>query len=99
MFATKHKYTRGNACCQVFVSDKGCVAVYPMNSQDEFENDLHWFYKEVGVPVDLIVDEISAQKNPSAKRFCDQVGTTLMILEYLQHTHVCRVEWNAFYLP
>ena len=28
MFATKHKSTRGNKCCQVFVSDKGYIAVY-----------------------------------------------------------------------
>ena len=33
MFATKYKYTRGNKCCQAFVSDKGYIAVYPMKSQ------------------------------------------------------------------
>ena len=56
MFATKHMSTRGNKCCKVFVSDKGYVAAYPMKSQDEFKTVLHWFYKEVGILVDLIVD-------------------------------------------
>ena len=41
MFATKHASTRGNKCCQVFVSDKGYIAVYPMKSQSEFETTLH----------------------------------------------------------
>ena len=37
MFAQpKEKYSRGNTCCQVFVSDKGFVALYPMKSQSEF---------------------------------------------------------------
>ena len=81
LFPTKHKSTRGKKYCKVFVRDKSYVTVYPMKSQDEFETDLHWFCKEVGVPVDLIVCEFSAQKKPSVKRFCNQVGTTLKILE------------------
>ena len=81
MFASKHKSTRGNKCCQVFVSDKGYVAVYPMKSQDEFETALHWFCKEIGVPVELILDGFSAQTTSTVKRFCDQVGTTLKVLE------------------
>ena len=82
MFATpKAKSTRSFTCCQVFVSDKGFVAVYPMKSQDEFQTALHWFCKQVGVPVDLVVDAHKAQTSRSVKRFCDQVGTTLRILE------------------
>ena len=81
MFATKHKYTIGKKCCQVFVSDKGYIAVYQMKSQSEFDTALHWFCKEVGVPVDLIVDGFSDQKQPSVKQFCDQVDTMLKIVE------------------
>ena len=80
MFATNHKSTRGNKYCQVFVSDKGYIVVCPMKSQDEFETALYWFFKEVGVPVDLIVDGFSVQNKQSVKIFCDQVGTTLKIL-------------------
>lgn len=82
MFATpKAKSMRGYTCCQVFVSDKGFVAVYPMRSQTEFQTALHWFCKQVGVPVDLIVDAHRAQTSNDVKRFCDQVGTTLRTLE------------------
>ena len=81
MFARKYKSTRGNSCCQLFVSDKGFIAVYPMKSQDEFTTALHWFCKQVGVPVDLIVDGFSAEKKPEVRRFCEQVGTTLKVLE------------------
>ena len=81
MFALKHKSVRGYTCCQVFVSDKGFVAVYHMRSQDEFKTALHWFCKQVGVPTTLIVDGHKSQKSPNVKRFCDQVGTTLRVLE------------------
>ena len=82
MFATpKAKSKRGYTCCQVFVSDKGFVAVYPMASQEEFKTALHWFCKQVGVPVDLIVDGHKAQTSKDVRRFCNQIGTTLRILE------------------
>ena len=79
MFATKHKSTKVNKCCQVFVSDEGYI-VHPMKYQDEFETALHWFCTEFGVLVNMIVDGFSTQKKPSVKRFCDQVGTALNIL-------------------
>jgi hypothetical protein len=82
MFATpKAKSRRGFTCCQVFVSDKGFVAVYPMKNQQDFKTALHWFCKQVGVPVSLVVDAHSAQTGNDTKRFCDQVGTILRILE------------------
>ena len=62
MFATpKAKLTRMFTCCQIFVSDKGYVAVYPMKSQEEFPTEFHWFCKQVGVPVKLVIDAHSAQ--------------------------------------
>ena len=81
MFANEHKSVRQYTCCQLFVSDKGFVAVYPMQSQNEFPTALHWFCKQVGVPVELIVDGHKAQTSSEVKTFCHQVGTTLRILE------------------
>ena len=50
MFAQpKAKSLRGNTCCQVFVSDKGFVAVYAMKSQTEFQTALHWFCKQLSL--------------------------------------------------
>ena len=57
LFATtKVKLTRGNTCCQIFVSDKGFVVFYPMDSKSQFEIVLHQFYKDIGVPCTLVVD-------------------------------------------
>ena len=81
MFALKHRSTRGNVCCQIFVSDKGFVAVYPMKSQKEFPTALHWFCKQVGVPDSLVADGHKSLQSGEVRRFCDQVGTTLKILE------------------
>ena len=82
MFATPAaKSPRQNTCCQVFVSDKGFVAVYPMKSQEEFQTALHWFCKQVGVPSSLVADGHRSQTSSSVKRFCHQVGTTLRVLE------------------
>ena len=41
IFALTHKSVRQFKCCQVFVSDKGFVAVYTMKSQKEFQTALH----------------------------------------------------------
>ena len=81
MFANKYKSLRQNTCCQVFVSDRSYIAVYPMRSQEEFSTALHWFCKQVGVPSTLVADAHKAQTSYKIKRFCDQVGTTLRILE------------------
>ena len=68
VFVTKyanHFSTRGNQYYQVFVSDKVYIVILPMKSQDEFKISLYWFYKEIGVLVDLIVDGFIAQKKLS----------------------------------
>ena len=71
MFAQPNaKSTRGNTCCQVFVSDKGFVAVYPMKTQSEFPIALHWFCKQVGVPTNLIVDGHKAHTSNEVRMFC-----------------------------
>ncbi len=82
MFVTKQaKSTRGYIACQVFVSDKGFVAVYPMRKASNFEDALKLFCKEVGVPLTLIADPHPSQKSNSVRRFCDQTGMTLRLLE------------------
>ena len=75
------KTTRGNTCAQMFVSDKGFVAIYPMKSKGDFPDALHMFCKEVGVPVTMVVDPSGEQTSKKVKKFCHQVGTSLRILE------------------
>ncbi len=81
LLALTTKSTRGNIYAQVFVSDKGFLSVYPMKSQSEFQDALHWFCKEVGVPHQLVMDGHRAQKNLATKKFCHQVGTIMRVLE------------------
>ena len=45
------KSTRNNLYIQVFVSDEGFVAVYPMERMCDFKDALHLFCKEIGVPI------------------------------------------------
>ena len=73
--------TCGYTCAQLFVSDKGFVAIYPMKSKGDFEDALHQFCKDVGVPVSLVVDPSGEQTKKSVRKFCHQVGTTLRVLE------------------
>ena len=77
----KGKSTRGYTCAQMFVSDKGFVAIYPMKSKSGFQDALHQFCKEVGVPVTLVIDPSGEQTKKSLRKFCHQVGTTLRVLE------------------
>ena len=81
LLALKTKTTRGNRYAQIFVSDKGYVAVYPMQSQSDFNKALHWFCKETGVPSTLVMDAHLAQMNNETKIFCHQVGTIMKLLE------------------
>ena len=71
----------GNTCFQLFVSEKVFVATYPMINQEELYMALHWLCKDIGVPVNLIVDAHLAQKYINVKIFCNKLGTILNILE------------------
>ena len=81
MFDLNHKSVRQFKCCQVFVSNKGLVAVYPMKPQKYLQTALHWFCKQVGILVSLVVDGHLSQASPTVRRFCDQVVTTFRLLE------------------
>ena len=52
-----------------------------MISQEELEMSLHWFCKEIGVSVNLIVDYHQYQTSIRVNILCDQAGTILNILE------------------
>eukprot|EP00957_Ditylum_brightwellii_P047440 3603786-Ditylum_brightwellii.AAC.1 len=57
------------------------ILMYPMKSQSDFQDTLHWFCKQVGATVDLVIGAHESQTNNNVCRFCNQVGTTLIILE------------------
>ena len=63
----KAKSTRGNTCMQLFVSDKGFVAVYPMVAVKEYIHALRQFAKGVGAPEVLVADPHPTQKKKEVK--------------------------------
>ena len=68
MFVTKKaKSTRGNACLQLFVSDRGYISVMPMKSKSEYIDSLKLFSKEVGAPDVLVADPSGEQTSNNAK--------------------------------
>jgi hypothetical protein len=82
LFVTgKAKSSCGNICAQLFVSDKGFVAIYPMKNQRDYFLALKQFAKDVGAPDVLVCDPHPTQRQCKVKEFCIQIGTTLRILE------------------
>jgi hypothetical protein len=75
------KSSQGNICAQLFVSDKGFVAIYPMKKQSDYFLALKQFAKDVGAPDVLVCDPHPAQTKREVREFCTQIGTTLKVLE------------------
>ena len=67
LLAVKTPSKRGNKYAQLFVSDKGFVAVYPMKKQSDFQDSLHLFCKEVGVPERLVMGAQPAQASTATR--------------------------------
>ena len=61
LFSTSkaEKSTRGNTCCQLFVTDKGYLYIVPMESKSQVILAVKQFAKEVGVPDAIICDASS----------------------------------------
>ncbi len=55
------KSLQGNICAQIFFSDRGFVAFYPMKKQQEVHLAVKQFAKEVGAPEVLVCDPHLAQ--------------------------------------
>ena len=82
LFVTgRARSTRGYNCMQIFVSGKGYFKVYPMSKVSEYPKALKKFAKDVGAPEVLIADPHLLHKSKYVKAFCNQIGTTLKILE------------------
>ena len=75
------KSTRQNIGAQLYVSDKGFVAVYPIRETKEFLSTLRLFAKDVGAPKILVLDLHPTQKKREVKDSCNKIGTNLKVLE------------------
>ena len=78
-FATKKGGTssRGNTCCQLFVTDKGFIYVVPMKRKSEVLAAIKLFAKEVGAPDAIVSDMAKEQVSQDVRNFCNTIGTTL----------------------
>ena len=82
-FGTKkaRKSTRGNNCCELFVTDKGFFYIVPLKSKGEVLLALKQFAKEVGASDAFICDAAREQTSHPMRAFCAEIGTTLRVLE------------------
>ena len=77
LFATKKggKSSRGNTCCQLFITDKGFLHVVPMKRKSEVYMAVKMFTKEIGVPNAIIHDMGKEQTSAELKGFLNDIGT------------------------
>ena len=68
------KSSRGNICAQLFVSDKGFVAICPMKKQSDYFLALKQFAKDVGAPDNLVCDPHPAQTNERYGNFVHKLA-------------------------
>ena len=83
LFATKKalKSSRGHTCAQLFVTDKGFVYVVPMKKESDVLHAIKQFAKTIGAPDALICDASKAQTSQKVRQFCNDIGSTLRVLE------------------
>ena len=82
-FATKKggRFSCGHTCCQLFVTDKDLLYVVPMSRKLEVLQALKQFAKEIGAPTSIIADMSGKQMSHNVRKFCNDIGTTLHVLE------------------
>ena len=78
-FATKKggRFSCGNTCCQLFVTDKGFVYVVPMRRKFDVLATVKQFAKEIGVPDAFVADMSGEQMLFDLMHFCNEIGTSL----------------------
>jgi hypothetical protein len=75
------KSSQGNICTQLFVSDRGFVAFYPMKEQQDSFLAIKLFATDVGAPEVFVCDPHPAQIKHEVQEFCTQIGRALNVLE------------------
>ena len=64
-----------------FVSDKSFIHAEPLRKRSDLICALNSFAKEVGVPETIIADGAPEENSAEVKKFCSQVGTSIITLE------------------
>ena len=77
----KGKSAMGHKRCQLFSTDKGYVYVVLIKYQKEDMETVKIFDKEFGTPDVLISDASLKQKSQNIIKLCNEIVTTLILLE------------------
>ena len=83
MFASSKggKSQRGNPCAQIFVTDKGFIAAYPLPRKADVKFSIRQFCMDIGVPAAFICDPAGEQTSKEVRHFILNAGSTLKMLE------------------
>ena len=83
MFAYKHvgKSYRGYTCVQVYATEFGWVRADLKKTEKDLHHSIKSLFKEVGVPMKLIADEVRLQVAGKARILRDQAKCTVVELE------------------
>ena len=60
---------RGNTCAQIFTTDRGFIAAYPMQSKSQVKQAIRFFCKEIGVPSVFIGDQSGEQTSNDVRQY------------------------------
>ena len=63
------------------MTDKGFIYVVPMKSKGDVLSAVKMFAKEIGAPDAIIYDAAGDQKSKALRTSCNEVCTTLRLLE------------------
>ncbi len=75
------KFATTKAVASAVEKNKGFAHVVPEKSKSEVLQAAKQFAKEIGAPDATICDHSGEQTSISLKRFCQEIGTTLRVLE------------------
>ena len=83
MFASAKagKSVRNFTCVQVFVTDFGWCMTYNLDFERNIHTAFKRLFKEIGVPLKMVMDGAKAQVSGETKKICDEVGCQINELE------------------
>ncbi len=83
MFASAKtgKSVRNYTCVQVFATDFGWCMTYNLDFERNIHTAFKRLFKEVGVPLKMVMDGAKAQVSGETKKICNEVGCQIIELE------------------
>ena len=74
-------FSRGNTCAQLVFIYMGFVYIVPITKESDVLQAVKQFAKVIGAPDAIICDAARAQTSADMRKFCNEISTTLRVLE------------------